>query len=66
MMEHTRVVGTLGKVPKETRGPNAGEMPSAGHASGLRELQRAVVAVVAFGLLMALWVMLWIPSGPVP
>jgi hypothetical protein len=30
------------------------------------EVARAVVAVVAFGLLIALWVVLWVPSAPLP
>jgi hypothetical protein len=27
---------------------------------------RVVVAVTAFGLLTALWVVLWVPSAPIP
>ncbi len=29
-------------------------------------IARAVVAVMAFGLLTALWVVLWVPSAPIP
>ena len=66
MIEHTEVVGMSGKVLKDTRGPGVREVAITGRASGLDELRRAVVFAVAFGLLMALWVMLWIPSAPVP
>lgn len=29
-------------------------------------LAKATVLLVAFGLLMALWTILWVPSAPVP
>jgi hypothetical protein len=59
-------MGMVGKELKGTRGPSARETAIPGPRSGLDGLRRAGVAVVAFGLLMALWVMLWIPSAPAP
>ena len=66
MRRYTEVVGMPGKELRETRGLGVREMAITGHTSGLEGLRRAVVAAVAFGLLMALWVMLWIPSAPSP
>jgi len=48
---------------KGTRGPSVGKMNITARRSGLGGLPRAVLAAVAFGLLMALWVMLWVPSA---
>jgi hypothetical protein len=66
MMEHTEVVEMRGKVLKETRSPSIREVAITGRVNGLNGLARAVAVVTAFGLLMALWVSLWIPSAPVP
>jgi len=66
MIEHTEVVGMSRKVPKETRDPSVREVASTGRTSGLDGLRRTVIVVMAFGLLMALWVMLWIPLAPAP
>lgn len=60
------MMGMPGKELKGTRGASAREMAITGRRSGLDGLRRAGVAAVAFGLLMALWVMLWIPSAPAP
>jgi hypothetical protein len=60
------MMGMVGQELKGTRGPNPRETAIPGPLSGLDGLRRAGVAVVAFGLLMALWVMLWIPTAPVP
>lgn len=62
MIEHTEVVGMSRKVLKEeTRDPSVREVASTGRTSGLDGLRRAIIVVMAFGLLMALWVVLWIP-----
>jgi len=66
MIEHTEVAGMSGKVLKETRGPSVRAVAITGRTSSLDGLRRAVVVVTAFGLLMALWVMLWIPLAPAP
>jgi len=55
-----------GQELKGTTGPRDGERAISGRTSALDGLSRAVVAAVAFGLLMALWVMLWIPLAPAP
>ncbi len=56
----------VGTELKGTGGPRVGEMAITGRTSSLNGLRRAVVAAESFGLLMALWVMLWIPSAPAP
>jgi hypothetical protein len=59
------MMGMPGKELKGTRGPTARPM-AIWSRGGLDKLRRAGVAPVAFGLLMALWVILWIPSAPAP
>jgi len=49
-----------------TRGRSARDVAVTRRASALEELRRAVAVGMVFGLLMALWVMLWIPSAPAP
>jgi hypothetical protein len=56
----------MGMELKGARAPSVGEMTNTEGRGGVDGLPRAIVAAVAFGLLMALWVILWIPSAPVP
>jgi hypothetical protein len=60
------VMGMCGQELTGTGSPDGGQMVITDRHTGLDGLCRAVVAAVAFGLLMALWVVLWIPSAPVP
>jgi hypothetical protein len=55
-----------GRGSERATGPGAWGLVETGSRTGLDGLLSAGAAAAAFGLLMALWVALWIPSAPVP
>lgn len=57
---------TLGEELRRTSGTTTREVAIIRRTARRETLARAAVAVVAFGLVMALWAILWVTSGPVP
>jgi ferric-dicitrate binding protein FerR (iron transport regulator) len=60
------MIAILEEELRRTSRTAAGEATMTRPTPRRQTLARAALAIVAFGLVMALWALLWVPSVPLP